>query len=208
VIVLVETNFVLELAFSRDKFVSCRDLIGLAERNEIRLLLPAYSLIEPYEAIIRRQRSRAELYDTVSREIKEITRSFQFEEPALQLAQLSGLLIQVGEVEQDELRKIISDLLKVASIIDLDSAVLQHALTLQADLGLSPQDSVVFASVLSSLAKLGGPACFVTKNRKDFAVPGIVETLERFDCKLLLDFEGALHYVRNRLSNAGPAEAD
>lgn len=206
-IVLAETNFVLELVFSRDKFVSCRDLIGMAERKEISLLMPAYCLVEPYEAIIRRQRSRAKLYGMVSHEIKEIMRSSQFEGPALQLAQFAGLLMQVGEVEQEELRETISELLRVASIVELNAEILQHALALQRDLALSPQDSIVFASVLSSLSKLRGPACFVSRNRKDFASLGIVEALEPFDCKLLFDFEDALHYVRNRPSTPGPAEA-
>lgn len=203
-IVFAETNFVLELAFGRDKFARCRDFIDMAEKGEIVLSLPAYSFVEPYEVIIRRRKSRAQVHELLLREAKEITRTAQFEQSANQLAQLTGLLIQVGESEQDELRKIISQLLDVASVIDLNPAILRQALTFQDDVGLSPQDSVVFAAILAELEKRGGPACFVTTNSKDFSAPGIAEALEPYDCKLLFDFKNGLNYVRSQLGQAQP----
>jgi hypothetical protein len=167
-------------------------------------LLPAYSIIEPYEVIIRRRKARAQVHDTLIRETKEITRSSPFEESAKQLAQLTGLLIQVGESEQNELRKIISQLLQVASIIDLNAAILRQSLAFQDDLGLSTQDSVVFAAVMTELEQRGGPACFITTNSKVFSAPGIAEALEPYDCKLLFDFENGLNYVRNQLAKSQP----
>lgn len=199
-IVLVETNFVLELVFSRDKFASCRALIDMAEKKVIDLLLPAYSMVEPNEAIIRRRKARLKAYDTITSEIREINRSTPFEEAANQLAQLTGLLIQVGESEQDELRKVICQLLNVASLIDLNTGILQQALAFQADLSMSPQDAVVFASVLSVLGQRGGPACFITKNTKDFSDPRIEDSLDPYDCKLLFDFENGLNFVQSKLA--------
>lgn len=198
--VLVETNFVLELVFSRDKFASCRALLAMAEKKEIELLLPAYSFVEPYEAIIRRRKARVQAHDTLAREIREITRSTQFEAPANQLAELTGLLIQVGEAEQQELRNVITQLLKATSVIELNNTTLQQALALQDRLSMSPQDSVVFASILSALRQRGGPACFITKNSKDFSVPGIEESLTPHDCSLLFDFEHGLNFVQSKLS--------
>jgi len=205
-IVLVETNFVFELAFSRDKFASCVELVSMAERKEIDLLLPAYSLVEPYETMIRRQKTRVRAHDTIRKEIAEIGRSEQFKKPAGQLGQLTGLLIQAGEVEQEELGKVIAKLLDVATLIDLNSAVLRQAAVYRDELGLSPQDSVVFASVMSALASRGGPACFITKNSKDFATPDIAEALEPYDCKLLSDFADGHSYVVHWLSNAHPQD--
>ncbi|GAB3428020.1 hypothetical protein NX773_00715 [Massilia solisilvae] len=203
-IVLAETNFVFELSFSRDKFASCLDLLTLAERKEIELLLPAYSLVEPYETMIRRQKARVRAHDMIRTEIAEIGRSEQFKEPASQLGQLTGLLIQAGEVEQQELAKVITKLLEVTTLIDLNAAILQQAAAYRDELGLSPQDSVVFASVMAALALRGGPACFITKNSKDFATPDIAEALERYDCKLLSDFADGHSYVVHRLSSDHP----
>lgn len=102
-IVVGETNFVLELALNQDKFQSCLDLVSLAEKKDIELLLPAYSLIEPYETLIRRIRSRRRTREEVDREIREIKRSAYFNERAQRLAQLTGLLLDVENVEQRRL---------------------------------------------------------------------------------------------------------
>ncbi len=202
--VLVETNFVLELVFSRDKFVSCRSLMEMAQRKELELLLPAYCLVEPYEAIIRRRKTRLQAHESLTREIREITRSTQFAEPANQLAELTGLLIQVGEDEQRELRHVLEQLLQIASIIELGDAILRESLDLQDQQTMSPQDAVVFASVLAALRQSGGPACFLTRNSKDFSLPGIEEALAPFDCTVLFDFEKGLNFVRNLLAGANP----
>lgn len=202
--VLVETNFVLELVFSRDKFVSCRALMEMAERKELELLLPAYCLVEPYEAIIRRRKSRLQAHESLTREIREITRSNQFVGPANQLAELTGLLIQVGEDEQRQLRRVISQLLQIASVIELKDEILQESLVLQDQQTLSPQDAVVFASVLAALRLGGGPACFLTKNSKDFSLPGIEEVLTPLNCSVMYDFEKGLNFVRSRPSGATP----
>lgn len=114
---------------------------------------------------------------------------------------MTGLLIDVGEAEHHELRNVISHLLSVASVIELNNVILQEALALQDQLSMSPQDSVVFASVLSALRQHGGPACFITKNSKDFSVPGVDESLAPHDCALLFDFEKGLNFVRSRLGS-------
>lgn len=202
--VLVETNFVLELVFSRDKFLACRALIDLAETRQIQLMLPAYCMVEPYEAIIRRRKSRVQAHELLTREVREITRSTHFVEPANQLAALTGLLIQVGQDEQQELRNVLSKLLQVASIIELKSAILTESLVWQDEKSMSPQDAVVFSSILSALRAHGGPACFITKNSKDFSDPAIEEALSPFGCELLFDFERGLNLVRKKIGAAHP----
>lgn len=53
-IVLVETNFVLELVFSRDKSVYCRDFMHMAETKQIDLLLPAYCMASVLSSLSQR----------------------------------------------------------------------------------------------------------------------------------------------------------
>lgn len=197
--VFVETNFVLELIFQRDHHAICEQLIEIAERKSITLFLPAYSVIEPHESIIRRRKSRRQIHESLRRELADITRSVPFEEKANELAQLTGLLIQVGEVEQNEARKVISRLLKVAVVIDLDAAILEHALSAQESISIGPQDSVVFASIMSMIDANSTPSCFITKNSKDFSDPVIVDQLEQCSCKLFFDFERGVNYIEHRL---------
>lgn len=204
--VFVETNFVLELVLSRDNFSSCRELITLAEDGQLQLLVPAYSFVEPHEAVIRRRKSRLQVHDAISREIKDITRSIPFEAEATQLNELTKLLIDVGEREQEKLQEVKAELLKTASTIDLSAEILHRAIQLQDDLSLSPQDSVVFASVLAHLDKHGGPACFITTNSKDFSAPEIEDYLQPYGCKILFNFQSGLEYVRHQLRVQRPAE--
>lgn len=111
-IVVGETNFVLELALNQDKFQSCHDLVSLAERKEIEFLLPAYSLIEPYETLIRRIRSRRRTREEIDREVKEIKRSAYFNKRARRLAQLTELFLDVENVEQRRLNGTVAQLLE------------------------------------------------------------------------------------------------
>ena len=61
---------------------------------------------------------------------------------------------------------------------------------------LSPQDSVVYMSVLGHAERNPGPKVFVTQNTKDFRVPQIEQDLTRQGCKLLFTFDAADAYVR------------
>lgn len=47
--VYIESNFVLELAFLQEQSSSCEEILRLAEGAHIRLVVPAYALIEPYD---------------------------------------------------------------------------------------------------------------------------------------------------------------
>ena len=66
-IVYVESNFILELAFTQDDASSCEAVLDLAERGAISLVLPAYSIAECYEALLRRSRDRSTLQDQVEK---------------------------------------------------------------------------------------------------------------------------------------------
>ncbi len=56
--VYVESKFVLELVFVQEQAASCAEIVRLAEARELTLVIPAYSLLEPYETLVRRHRDR------------------------------------------------------------------------------------------------------------------------------------------------------
>src|SRR6266446_5464157 len=74
-IVYVESNFVLELAFLQEEYESCLELLRLAESQDIHLVLPAFSIGEPYEVWVRRSKQRRELRDQMSTASRELWRS-------------------------------------------------------------------------------------------------------------------------------------
>lgn len=83
--VFVETNFVLELALEQQESPSCERLLALAAENAIRLLLPAYSFIEPHETLTRRHRDRETLRSQISNELAQLARRNpgDFDNPSL-----------------------------------------------------------------------------------------------------------------------------
>lgn len=56
-IVYVESNFVLELAFLQEEHESCEELLSLSKSGDIHLVLPTFSIGEPYETWVRRSKT-------------------------------------------------------------------------------------------------------------------------------------------------------
>ena len=69
-IVLAESNFVLELALRQEQFEHAQRILGLAEEKHLRLVVPACSLTEPYQTLIRRRRERKEFSRKLQDELK------------------------------------------------------------------------------------------------------------------------------------------
>ncbi len=196
-IVYVESNFVLELAFLQEEHESCEELIGLAESSDIRLVLPAFSIGEPYEAWVRRAKRRQELYNNLVTETQELSRSKPYQESSKELRELTNLLVQSGEEEKRRLDEALDRILNITEIIPIGLETLRAAISFQKSRSLEPQDSIVYASVLQHLKDApSGPKCFITRNAKDFFNPDIVSELAIYDCKLFVSFSNGLRYSR------------
>ena len=70
--VYVETNFVLELALGQEQADSCREIFHLAESDNLVLAIPAYSLMEPYEKLIRDAQRRQSLANELDRSLPSL----------------------------------------------------------------------------------------------------------------------------------------
>jgi predicted nucleic acid-binding protein len=197
-IVYVETNFIFELAFLREEYESCHSLLGMAKAGEINLVLPAFSLGEPYEAWVRRSKRRTELHDRLNTEIGELSRSKPYEALSRQFQEVTDLLRRSVDDEKQRLDQALSQLLAVAEVIPIGSIIIEAAIDLQANSSLKPQDSIIYASILQHLTGApAGPKCFITLNRKDFDNPDLVSELSTHNCRLLLRFRDAVGYVRS-----------
>jgi predicted nucleic acid-binding protein len=195
----VESNFVLELAFRQEDYESCEGILALAEAGKIELMLPAYCLGEPYERLVRRDRQRREVHRKLSEELRELARSAPYADAMANLGNLTALLVDSGDQETRQLSAVLVRLLDIATLIPLDREVLRNALLAQRDLGLSPQDSIVYASVHSSVVSTNTLQCFVNKNTRDFLIPEIEEDFESHNCKLIGKFSNGLNYVNSML---------
>lgn len=200
-IAYMESNFVLELAFLREEHESCINLISLAESKGITLVLPAFSVGEPYEAWVRRAKQRKELANKLTTEIGELSRSKPYQAASQELHQLTALLVRSSDEEKRRLDDALDRILNTTEIIPIGLTTIRSAITFQNSRGLSPQDSIVYASILQHLATApSGPRCFITKNSRDFSNPDIVSELAAYNCRLLTRFSNALGYIQNHQS--------
>jgi len=198
-IVYVESNFVLEMAFLQEEYESCLELLRLAEARDIHLVLPAFSIGEPYETSERRSKQRQALSEQLRTAIGELARSRPYQASSHQFQELTNLLLRSGEEEKRRLDEALDRILRAAEVIPIGLNTIRSAITLQKSRGLSPQDSIVYASILAHLAEASEDLrCFITKD-KDFVNPDIEDELGTYTCRLLTKFGDGLGYIRSRL---------
>lgn len=167
--VYVESNFVLELALLQEQQESCESIVGLCESGEARLILPAYSLVEPYETLVRYEKNRKRLSNDLASEVKQLARSKPYKEDIDDILKITGFLVRSQEEETERLKNTLSRLLKTAEVVPLTLEILSAAMTYQIDHGLTPSDSVVYASVLEHLsASISKSKCFLKSKLKGF----------------------------------------
>jgi predicted nucleic acid-binding protein len=199
-IVYVESNFVLELAYLQEEHESCEAILVLSEEGKIELVIPAYCIGEPYDAQVRRAKQRIQLHERLVQEIRELSRSKPYSESTKEFKSITQTLVTSGEEEKQRLDSVISRVLETATVIPIERNTIKEAIELQKTRISTPQDSIVYASVLSHLSgAASGLKCFITKNSKDFANPDIKKDLESRECKLLMKFEDGLGYIRSSL---------
>jgi predicted nucleic acid-binding protein len=196
--VFVESNFVLELALEQQESPSCEKLVDLASVKLIRLLLPAYSFIEPHETLIRRQFNRRALRSQVANELAQLTRSKPLTERAAASQEIVNLLAESDEYETRRIEKMKQRLYLVGEVLPLDLNVLRSAAECQADYDLSPQDAIVYASIRARLQlDHASRSCFVSRNPRDFDDADLLRDLESLNCKYLSSFETGLQYIEH-----------
>lgn len=206
--IYVESNFVLELALIQEQQASCEEIVRLCEAHSAQLVVPAYSLVEPYETLVRRHRQRKQMKADLDVELGQLIRTATYSQSLSGFQGLTALLIDSADEEAKRLEEVRSRLLKTCEIIPLDASILTAAVRYQIDHDLAPQDALVYASVLSHLTRSVQPdSCFLNRNSKDFDDPDIVDELKRHTCTLIPRFDDGLAHVRSHIKRAGgPAD--
>lgn len=204
--VYVETNFVLELALVQEEARSCRAILDLCTAGRAELAVPAYSLAEPFENLIRRHRTRKRISEELDRELHQLSRTEDYADPLARFSEIASLLQDSVDDDWERLAKVRSEILECARVIPLTAEILISAATKRQGRDFSPQDSLVYASVLADLeAGPPGESLFLNRNTRDFDDPGIVGSLKQHGCLLLPTFRQGLQ-VLSRPSAGGSGE--
>jgi predicted nucleic acid-binding protein len=200
VIVLAESNFVLELALQQEQFEHTEKILQLAENKHLQLVVPACSLMEPYQTLIRRRHERKEFRRRLQDEIKLLERSALHNGMNATSEQIAQILDAGTEIEMGSLEQTIDRLIRICTVPELSLEVVRLGQAMQLGYGLEPRDAIVFASIDTVLNGLGtSTKVFVNKNSKDFATPLIEGRLEKHGCRLITSFSNACKYIENEL---------
>ena len=199
--VYVESNFVLELALRQEQARSCEEILDLCGRG-LRLFVPAYSLAEPYETLVRRRRQRRRVMRDLESEWRQLARSAAYSDHAEGFDTVSALLISSAEQDATRLEAVRAKIMEVGDVIPLEESVLAASTRYQGAYGFEPQDAIVFASVVTHLEgdTAGESSCFLNRNSRDFDDQRVVDELDRHGCKLLPRFDSGLEFLQGHLA--------
>jgi len=188
----------MELTLRREESAACQELLSDAAAHKIRLLLPAFCLLEPSFAIRAQGKRRRNLADQVVSDANEIARSTEFEETGQQIRELMKLLGNSENTERQALFETVAALVDAVEVIPLTNHIVDRAIkTLVPQYGLEFEDAVVLASIFRDReADSSETACFVTRD-SDFTDPDIDSALAALNCKIVFKFAHCVAYVRH-----------
>jgi len=139
--VYVESNFALEQALQQEQSESCQRLLSLAVSGSIHMVIPAFSLAEPYITLMHKGNERSKLGSELQRQLSELGRSKPYRDASSSFNELTALLIRSAERERAGLERAIEGILKTTEVIPLDSEMFYRAAAIQTALDMSNQDS-------------------------------------------------------------------
>ncbi|MCH8886501.1 MAG: hypothetical protein IIC13_07930 [SAR324 cluster bacterium] len=199
--VYVESNFVLEIALHQEQVQSAEKILTLAKQGECQIFIPAFSLAEPFWTITQRGKERIESLNILIREQRNFSRSVKHKE----LAKLAGRIIEeienIAFEEEGDLEDLVWDLIGQVNVLELGIPVLTGArdILLQLDLGM--QDAIVLASILEHLENLQNrsESVFISRDRRDFGNPLIIQRLKNLDCTYISNFKDGLGFIQSSI---------
>lgn len=198
-IVLAESNFVLELALQQEERDEVERLVAMAEARRIGLVVPACALFEPYETLIRRKKGSAITLVQLCKELDQLARSKAFAHLVARSQPVTDALKESADLESKGLEDTICRLLKCAIVPPLSAKIIANALSAQSQFKLAPQDAIVFASVDElARARVAEPKLFINKNERDFWKPDMEAHFEQLNCKLLPRFASGRQFAESR----------
>ena len=202
-IVYVETNFLLEVAYLQERCDSCQEIIELAKVGAISLAMPAFSAAEARATWRRRVSERQDFLSASQRPIRDISRSQLFRGLGEQFREVVRALAADNEESRERLENTIRAIEAHGTVIPLTSEIVMMGQFHELAYSLSPQDALVLASVRSHAENEPGPKCFVSQDAKDFANPMVYDELSPTNCKVIANFADALAYIRNAIRPPG-----
>lgn len=200
--IYVETNFILELVFEQEQSTGCEQILTFCEEGRNRLIIPAYSLVEPFEKLVRQEAQRRGLASQLNSELNQLARSKVYSQDVPRVREISSLLVASIEHAKEQFNLYRNRITAIAEVVPLTAEVVHNAATYEERFfSKSPQDAVVYTSILNHLQRSGSSMnCFLNRNDKDFNNSDIARELERYSCKLIFSFDQGVAFLQAQSS--------
>ena len=199
-IVYLESNFVLEVAYRQEEVSACEAILGL--KGQLDLRVPAVCICEPYFRHLGRIAETEKITQSTSTLLTQLRRSARYTDRANTVShEFSTLVSNTNDLDKAHLDMALKQICEIANLIPLSADVLGGSQKLQAEFGLKPLDALIVASVLADLSKhqQARPKVFVSRDRKMFYDPQVRELLSNQSCKIITKFTDGEKFIRSML---------
>jgi hypothetical protein len=204
-IVVVETNFILELVLQQEHSSACEEILALCSRpNGTRLVIPAFAVAEAGMKLERhRGERRVFIQKDVARYVRESGRARVLRSFEGVVRQLDKELIRAENDEADRWLDFRVVTLGTIEIIPLTADMLEETIALQLGKEIDQlPDALVFASLKGYLQGLDAseaetPRCFISTDKKAFGKSRIVQQLGLLNCAYIDSFVNAVAHMRH-----------
>jgi predicted nucleic acid-binding protein len=189
-IVIVETNFIIELVLQQKEIEACEELMSLCSAPSARMVVPAFAIAEAGRKLEqKRGERRLFIQKDLTNQAREIGRSRNLGRFEKVLRALNDELLTAESDEASRWLILRTDLGRL-ELIPMDAEILEETIAIQLGREIaSLPDAIVFASVKTYLhgirnAGVTEPACFVSRDTDAFGTDVIRKRLRKLDCKV------------------------
>ena len=200
-ILYVESNFVVEWVFEQEQSHAVEELLLMAERSELDLMIPAFALVEPIWSI-ENTKSSKDLLSGLEYLRAEISRTSNKEDVQAQIMAMTATVRSLQSDHEFRLGWVTRRLLDCASLIPLHTKNIRLSFHLERPLNLAPLDAIILASILDDLKSQpkDQDKVFCSRDREAFARKAVREHLQVDNCQLIPNFSDALAFAKSRTS--------
>lgn len=212
-IVYVESNFVLEIALEQEQSSAARPILYLAQCDKIELVYPSFVLSEPIENILRARREHNILQTSLIKVFTYLKRSEPYKSIMIDFEPMISILENAHGRQIDLLDTAFDQLIGVGRCVSIDQSSFREALAYRHSLHLSPQDSIIYSSVVADLK--GQPQdvakCFLSRDRRAFDNNddrSIKVELGKHNCRYIGSFTQGLDFIQSSLKESDQARLE
>jgi hypothetical protein len=199
-IVYVESNFCLELAFQQEEEADAEEILRLAEAGRVELTFPQFAVCEPFSSLNRYDNERRRFLNELNRHLSELNRSAPHRGVVAGTQPLVTTLTRIGHDQTNRLEDVVQRMLRCGRGVPLTDALFTSARAMEGQYDLTPQDAIVAASVLGDLRPLNAAQdshAFLSRNSKDFNP--MRGEFAAMGCRYISKFSDGLQFIRARI---------